>query len=325
MSDLIPTPIHHSPGERVNLAKTSSRVVVRMRGGLGNQLFCYATARRLALVNQAELVIDPYSGFRKRHIRRVCELHHFYLQARLLTETECNDPVFRIRNAWQRAQSHVLPLERSAYIREREPGFDPRLLQRRVRGTVYLNGLWQSAAYFADIEDVLRQDLRICAPTDRQNLDAAERICGSESVAVHVRFFRKVANTDAAMSRLRNYYRQAMDELATRLRKPEFLVFSDDPGRASEILDPGSHDLSFISHNLQQDSAYADLWLMSQCRHFIIADSTFSWWGAWLGKALDKQVIAPGTALLARPEHWGFAGQLPCRWTIVPGVQSMSP
>jgi len=83
--------------------------------------------------------------------------------------------------------------------------------------------------------------------------------------------------------------------------------------------------VSFISHNLQEDSAYADLWLMSLCRHFIIADSTFSWWGAWLGEALDKQVIAPGTALLARPDQWGFAGLLPRIWTIIPSVQGVSP
>ncbi len=93
-------------------------------------------------------------------------------------------------------------------------------------------------------------------------------------------------------------------------------MFSDQPQAARQRIPLPEDRITLVSHNPGDLNAYADLWLMTQCQHFIIANSTFSWWGAWLAKHHDKLVIAPGFQILAnaRVTSWGFKGLLPSEW-----------
>ena len=293
---------------------TDPKVVVRIRGGLGNQLFCYAAARRLALANGAELVLDHVSGFRKRRIRRTYALHHFHIEARTATARERLDGPLSLRKFRQRLAARMVPMSRAAYIHERGMASDARLLARRVRGPVYVNGLWQSEHYFCDIEATLRCDLRFHEPTDRANLDMAARIRACNALALHVRSFREASYHQRGLSRPERYYASAAELALRRCGEPQVFVFSDDPDLARRLLQPIGVRAEYVTHNNTGEQAYADLWLMSLCRHFIIADSTFSWWGAWLGAHPGKQVFAPGAALLTAPASWGIPGQLPDRW-----------
>ena len=247
-----------------------AKIIPRILGGLGNQLFSYAAARRLALHCGAELVIDDVSGFvYDKEYQRQYQLDHFNIICRRATDRERLEPFSRVRRYAMRRFSSFQAFEDRAYIQQETIDFDKRLLHIKPCGTVYLEGYWQGEGYFKDVEDTIRADLQIQSPTDPVNLEMATRICNSFSVMVHVRFFD--APVEAGVN-------NAPDDARSRIPLPDDRV-------------------TVVSHNCGDDYAYADLWLMSQCRHFIIANSTFSWWGAWLARHPGKRVIAPGTEI----------------------------
>ena len=93
-----------------------------------------------------------------------------------------------------------------------------------------------------------------------------------------------------------------------------YFLFSDRPEDARARIPLSDQRITCVSHNHGDENAYADLWLMTLCQHFIIANSTFSWWGAWLAEYKDKQIIAPGFEMREGKAHWGFDGLLPETW-----------
>ena len=166
------------------------KIVVLIKGGLGNQMFCYAAARRLALVNSAELVLDDITCFaRDRQYRRKYALNHFHIQARTATPAERLEPFGRYRRKVARVLSRSRLFHRRRYVEQQGTDFDVRLLDFTVKGTIYLDGYWQSEHYFKDMEQIIREDLEIIQPTDMKNQRMAEEIRGSHAVALHVRWF----------------------------------------------------------------------------------------------------------------------------------------
>jgi hypothetical protein len=293
-----------------------SKIIVRVKGGLGNQLFCYAAARRLALANGAELLIDHITGFeRDRQYQRRYALDHFRIPVRQATASERMEPLARYRRGLAKfiAQRRPFPLRR--YVEQEGIDFDPRLLAYRVQGTVYLDGLWQSEDYFKDVEQTIRADLRILPPEDPVNLAMAERIRNCCAVAVHVRWFDPPCNEVSEHNVSVSYYCRAIAEIERKVGNPHYFLFSDDPNAARSRLGFPEDRTTYVDHNRGDQNAYADLWLMSQCKHFIIANSTFSWWGAWLGKTPDTLVICPRQTSLSGMQGWGFSGLIPSAWT----------
>lgn len=293
------------------------KVIVRIKGGLGNQLFCYAAARRLALANQAELVIDDVTGFaRDRKYHRRYALDRFRISARKATAWERMEPFERYRRGLAKFLAKRRPFHRRQYVESEGVDFDPRLLSLHVKGTVYLDGYWQSEGYFQDVESVIRKDLEIVPPEDPSNREMARRIAACNAVAVHIRWFDYPGGGNAAHNASRDYYRRAMDEMGRCVGDPHFFVFSDDPEAAIRALDLPEDEATCVSHNKGDDNAYADLWLMSQCKHFVTANSTFSWWGAWLSPHARKVVVAPGI-VQSGISSWGFDGLIPKEWIQV--------
>jgi hypothetical protein len=99
-----------------------------------------------------------------------------------------------------------------------------------------------------------------------------------------------------------------------QVQDAHYFIFSDRPFDTQRFLPLPKQRFTIVSHNQNDAMAYADLWLMSQCKHFIIANSTFSWWGAWLANNPVKIVIAPGFEKCDGKSHWGFEGLLPNSW-----------
>ena len=292
----------------------SAKVVSRIFGGLGNQLFCYAASRRLALINNADLVLDDVSGFTRDHsYQRGYQLDHFNIASRKATSAERLEPLPRLRRYFKRSLNRKLSFEARSYIQQEGIDFDPRLLFIKPNGTLYLEGHWQSEQYFKDVEPTIREDLRIKPPADAINQALAERIRSCQSVAIHVRFFDSPQEVGANNTPF-DYYARAVTKMETIAPGAHYFIFSDKPAAALTLIPLPADRITLVSHNEGDENAYADLWLMVQCQHFIIANSTFSWWGGWLAERPGKQIIAPGYEIPQGKTAWGFNGLLPAEW-----------
>jgi hypothetical protein len=175
-----------------------------------------------------------------------------------------------------------------------EPHFDYWPGISSVARESYLAGCWQSEKYFRNIEAVIRRDFSFKTPLTGLNAEWASRIADSTSISLHVRRGDYVANPKAlAVHGLcgPDYYHLAADRFVRELPAPEFFIFSDDIAWVREHLQI-AQPCHYIDNNKGADS-YNDMHLMSLCRHHIIANSSFSWWGAWLNPRTDKKVIAP--------------------------------
>jgi hypothetical protein len=266
-------------------------VVVKFTDGLGNQLFQYAAGRALATRLRQPLCLDTTEY--ETWSDRAFELEHFNIQAVRLAPRPPPRGLFARRPfssalARLRFLGHLL---RYNTLQDHRRGFDRRFLA--VSGRVYLQGYWQSEKYFLPIAGVIRQEFTLRNPPDAANAALLEKIQAVEAVAIHVRrgdyLLERFASHFPVLDP--DYYRQAMARLAPHLRQPHYFIFSDDPAWARENIRPAA-PVTYVTHN-SGDRGFEDLHLMSRCRHFIIANSSFSWWGAWLGQHPAKQVIAP--------------------------------
>ncbi len=291
-----------------------SKIVARIKGGLGNQLFCYAAARRLSLVSNAELVIDDATGFvRDRQFNRQYMLDHFNIPVRKATPAERLEPLERYRRGVKKWLSRKKPFAERSYLEQEKADFDERLLALKPKGTIYLDGLWQSENYFKDIEQTIREDLQIIPPTDFLNNGMAEKIYNNQAVALHVRWFDRPGN-NVTRNVSAEYYQAAITLMEEKVEAARYFIFSDDPEAARSILSLPEERVTFVSHNQSDESAYSDLWLMTLCRYFINANSTFSWWGAWLSSYAEKMVVTPDPNKFCKLTTCGFKGLIPDGW-----------
>ncbi|MCP5167745.1 MAG: alpha-1,2-fucosyltransferase [Pseudomonadales bacterium] len=262
--------------------------------------------------------MDKVTGFERDFAyQRKYELDRFRIPCRAASYFERLEPFSRLRryllSMWDRKRN----IFERRYIAEEGLDFDPRILALTPTSSVFMDGYWQSANYFQDVESVIRADLEIIPPTDTHNLRMSEQITSSHSsVACHVRFFDDPLQGGSNNAQV-EYYVKAIEIIETRVENPHYFLFSDQPDAAAKIisLPPGRY--TCVSHNNSAEMAYADLWLMSLCSNFIIANSTFSWWGAWLSAAPNKLVIAPGFEKRDGVSAWGFEGLIPDEWITI--------
>ncbi len=265
-------------------------IVIRLLGGLGNQLFQYATGRRLANLHGVELVIDDYwySHTPTVDTPRTYELSNYPIKARLAGPYE---------SLWCRLQggriTRRIPFlpRRWKTCRENGFGFQPDVLQ--LPDGVYLDGYWQSYRYFEDISNILREELNPYDAMDEGDIDIAKKMESSQSVSIHVRRGDYVTNPAAIQHGVcgLDYYKNATKYVIDHLSRAHFFVFSDDIEWSRKNLSlPG--DVTYVDHNTLS-TAHQDLRLMSLCKHHIMANSSFSWWGAWLNPDEQKMVVCP--------------------------------
>lgn len=269
-------------------------VIANLIGGLGNQMFQYATGRAVAHHHGVPLLLDA-SGFAHYDLRRY-ELGELAIQARLATEEELTRAGVKAKApTLLNRVSKALGLDRPAnLLKEASFTYDARIEQ--VTSPVYLDGYWQSERYFAGIADLLRQEFMLREPADPANAKIAAQIreAGTSAVSLHIRRGDYVNNPQTAQYHgvcSLDYYRAAVDYIAARVSAPHFFVFSDDHAWVTENfrLD---HAVTLVEVN-GADRGVWDMALMKACRHHVIANSSFSWWGAWLNPHADKIVAAP--------------------------------
>ncbi|MEW6386379.1 MAG: alpha-1,2-fucosyltransferase [Thermodesulfobacteriota bacterium] len=265
-------------------------IVVRLLGGLGNQMFQYALGRRLAIKNGVSLKMDigtlgvELPGGTTRNYG----LHAFNIKAHLASPEEI---VFRPSQA-DDGVSQTGNRTGLKSFSERQFNFDPEILN--LPDHVYLQGFWQTEKYFKPIEEVIRKDFRVKIPPSEANKRMIDIITGKNSVSLHIRrgdyvWDEKTQQIHGNCSL--DYYARAVKLMGEKHRDMHLFVFSDDMGWAKNNF-RSDYPLTLVDIN-DDSHNYEDLRLMSLCQHQIIANSSFSWWGAWLNRNPDKLVIAP--------------------------------
>lgn len=263
-------------------------VYVRLMGGLGNQMFQYAAGRALALKLGTKLSVDlsflqrPTEG---AYTKRDYELCIFSGSPR--TNGFVENIYIRLAGKIRRKLNWppILPL----IFQENNMDYDARFAD--LRDPVILIGYWQSEKYFRQFRRTLLDDFNITAARSTEARAIHYDIQRQHSpVALHFRRgdYVTLASAAAVHGAMSNaYYESAIALVLKKVPQAHFFIFSDDPKWVSEnIRLPNATIIKGLK-------AYEDLWLMSSCRHNIIANSSFSWWGAWLGTQKDKIVIAP--------------------------------
>lgn len=295
-------------------------IISRIWAGLGNQLFQYAAGKCLSLLLKTEFKIDTrWFGMRiPGDTPRRYELDLFHLEVEKATLKEIQKFPFTHIPRLKLGRS-LLPrlhlflqkkIPLSSY-REIHFHFDPKFFDLPI--DAYLIGYFQSEKYFKPIEDTLRKEFTFKIPPSRENGQLLEEMETRTGVSLHIR--RGDYVSDPRVKRHHglcdlDYYSRAIQEITNRVPDPHFYIFSDDPAWVKDNLKTNG---TYISHN-QGLKSYEDLRLMSHCRHHILANSSFSWWGAYLNPRADKIVIAP--------QKWtnaplNFSDLLPSSWTTL--------
>lgn len=272
-------------------------VIVKITGGLGNQMFHYAFGRALALRHGASLKLDLSAFSRTRD--RAYGLAVFCIHDEVASQAELRqfDGAFKIgRSRWRDRLSQPFK-KRGTLLRlpERQFHFNRNALTIPDGADVYVYGGWQSERYFADFADTIRRDFTFRYEPFGRNAELTEFMRSVNAVSLHVRRGDYVSDgryVGVNGSLNLDYYRRAIEYVAGRVPNPHFFVFSDDPDWVRQNLDVAATSV-FIDHNNNPEGAHEDMRLMSICRHHIIANSTFSWWGAWLAANPDKIVVGP--------------------------------
>lgn len=269
-------------------------IITKLQGGLGNQMFQYALGRHLSIKNKVALMLDA-SALETNDsnvTKREYGLSVFNIEASLATKNEVDwfkKYLFKKGKFW--FWYNRIIANRSHYTWEEHFNFEPWILG--LKAPVYLDGFWNTEKYFKDIEDVIRKDFTLRKTLSEEGADLLSLILKAESVSLHVRRGDYISdpktNTWLGVCTL-EYYNQAINRMAADVRAPHFFIFSDDPAWAKENITP-PFPTTYTSGNPEHPEE--DIVLMSNCKHNIIANSTFSWWGAWLNANPQKIVIAP--------------------------------
>jgi hypothetical protein len=270
-------------------------VKVILSGGLGNQIFQYAAGRALALKYSTNLVLNLnlLNRFDSSVTPRSYELGNL----RVLCDIELNSP-FPMWT-WIKKFTWLLgPLNPWKFYQENSSSYDPRLLQQPDGVTLF--GYWQSHIYFSDISKQLMSELQPSKPLSEESVKVLDKIESSRAIAIHVRRGDYVSNAETSSFHglmPLNYYKDAVAYVLAKFPGATFFIFSDDLDWCKKNLN--LEQVHFVDHN-EVENSWEDLILMSKCRHHIIANSSFSWWAAWM--ADNNQAVA--NHLVIAPKNW---------------------
>lgn len=269
-------------------------IVTKLIGGLGNQMFQYAAGRRTAIANKTGLKLDITGYDHQVGITpRVYMLDMFHIRARIATRQDIE--LFKanskgiVQRNWYRVKR---ALYRRHYFRQKSLAFSHEFLT--IPDNSYLDGYWGSEKYFLDIGDIIHKDFMLKNKPNKANSELIQRIKSCNSISLHVRrrdyVLDKKTHAFHGVCGL-GYYKKAISLTTKRVMNPIFFIFSDDPDWCMANL-RFNYQTTYVTHNLGKHD-YEEMRLMSACKHNIIANSSFSWWGAWLNNNPDKIVVAP--------------------------------
>lgn len=273
-------------------------IIVRIAGGLGNQMFQYATARALAEDRKCPLKLD-ISGFDESRLRSY-ELNKLNIVEDLASEEE----IYSLKNKRARSPrkfihriSRNLRIKKLKHFREVHwARFDEMLFKANL--PLYISGGFQSYKYFDRHRSMIVEELMPKNPLAGKNKELAAHISSCNSVSVHVRRGDYVTSEKASKKHgvlTLDYYEQAIGIIKGKIENPVFFIFSNDKEWVLENLKFNCQKV-FVDNN-DVESGHEDIRLMSLCKSNITANSSFSWWGAYLNLNREKTVVAPANWL----------------------------
>ncbi len=267
--------------------------IVKLLGGLGNQMFQYALACSIkAHQPDSEVLLDLhcFKGYHKHNGYEIDKIFRPRFKAAKLIDVAKIAYPYCSYNAW-RIGSRVLPTRRSMIIEDSKETVDTSMLS--LSGDFYYDGYWQSEEYFKDIRDCILKEFAF-PPFDERNQICANNIMGTNSVSIHVRrgdFLNHPLYKDICTLQ---YYEEAIKRICSMAPIDHIVIFSNDIAWCKDHMSAFLQNkrTTYIDWNKGQQS-FNDIHLMSLCKHNIIANSSFSWWGAWLNQNPNKIVISP--------------------------------
>lgn len=272
--------------------------IIRMTGGLGNQMFQYALYLKLLSMGK-EVKFDDYSEYQLDNARPVM-LWSFGIDYPKASREEINEITDGFMNLKDRVRRKLFG-RKSLEYQEADCNYDPEVLKK---DTAYLTGYFQSEAYFHDIKDQIKKAFtfkkaifeKLSEEEKREILSYRKMIDDSFSVSLHVRRGDYLTSSEIYGGNCtEKYYKSAIALMREKYPAAVFFVFSNDEAWVKKWIAesfPGDKDFVIVGGR-SEDTGYLDMYLMSRCRSHIIANSSFSWWGAYLAKDPDKTVIAP--------------------------------
>lgn len=265
-------------------------IQMHLKGGLGNQLFQYALGRHLSLIHNSPLLLD-ITSFDNDKLRNY-SLDAFNICAHIAPINPKNTFLKRLIHKIQFIKPFKYLRPPGTVIVENGFSFQPEIFNCSTNS--YLDGYWQSHRYFDAIAPIIRSDLTLKYPLSEYLAILESEIKSTNSVSIHVRrgdYANNPAITTYHGLCSLDWYQQAFEKMQTIVTDAKYFVFSDDPDWVKANLKLNAPTV-YISPSADGKEAQ-DLYLMSQCQHHIIANSSFSWWAAWLNPNIEKNIIAP--------------------------------
>lgn len=267
-------------------------IIVRLKGGMGNQMFQYALGRALSLKYNVPLGFDlsflldttPRLNFTFRNY----DLDIFNVKAEIVPSRKIPFVNRMFKGKIGRIFEH---LRKFSFVKgvEQSFSFDPSVLN--IGPDAYLDGYWQSPKYFENIESVIRNDFTFNINFSDNILNLAEEIRNCNSLCVQVRRGDYVGNKTHEVVGI-DYYKNAIEKIKNLVKIDKIYVFSEDIKWCEDNI-KFEFPTMFVGKDYVGTKNEGHLFLMSQCKNFIIPNSTFAWWGAWLSSNVDKVVIVP--------------------------------
>ena len=290
-------------------------------GGLGNQLFSYSAARRICIRNNLKLQINKTYGYRNDPYNRYYLLDKF----RLSTDTLFvdNSPLRKCLPhqyiSLTRNINKAIPFPYRFHVFQEHLDFDKRLLDLKpIWKKTRLEGYWQSPLYFDDIRSILHNELLPTSLSFDTSNFIADQLDHSQSVGIHFRFFNPTCINHGDNLPL-EYYVAAIKYINMNVSEPSYFIFSDN----SVLARQACHAIGLKHYHLIDDSSISrcpvdNLWMLRCCKHKIIANSTFSWWSAYLTPFVPGNlVVAPDFRKYTGVSYWGFEGLILNTWKSI--------
>lgn len=263
-------------------------IAITLSGGIGNQLFMYATARAMALRNKTGLVINNSADFARDMVyHRNYELGVFNIQYKKNSLLTFDYPGGNlVKKISRRVGRNILcPTNKYIFDELNNRGYNPCVLSTNS-SNVYLEGYWHSEKYFIDFEKQIREDLTFDFKKSDILLKEEKEIFDNPNitpVCIGIRRYEEAPNSQYFNLTEGDYYQRAMDYMFEHVNNPVFFVFTQAKKWVEDNIVSPKYDIRFISEK-QNNGTIEDLYLMSKFKYHIISNSSYYWWGAWLAK-----------------------------------------